>query len=72
VAPHAGSAPLTDADLDDDLATDQLVLPERAVTPSPLNLPHDRTAEAFWHLLADTRAAGCDGQARPWDCDRRG
>jgi predicted metal-dependent peptidase len=80
----------TDAELDDDLFTEELVLPERAVTPAKLGLPESLTGEEYWDLLPDetrtrrtqTQAArdpaecdcgsGCDGQSRPWDCNRPG
>jgi predicted metal-dependent peptidase len=65
-----------DAEIDDDLTTEALQMPERAVTPGALGLPDDETAETYWdHLvglevdrLAYDCGSGCDGQPRPWDC----
>jgi hypothetical protein len=37
----------TDAEIDDDLTTDALHVPERAVTPAWLGLDPDETAEAY-------------------------
>jgi predicted metal-dependent peptidase len=73
----------TDAELDDDLSTDQLVLPDRAVTPNQLDLPPNLTGEQYWDLLSSHEpstleqrgcdcGSGCDGQSRPWDCNRPG
>jgi predicted metal-dependent peptidase len=72
----------TDAELDDDLHADDLVAPERAITPRKLGLPEHRVAEEYWELLTSSgrRAgsssldhhgvdcgSGCDGRGRPWE-----
>jgi hypothetical protein len=72
-----------DAELDDDLRTADLVLPTRAVTPGRLGAPENETAEQYWDRLTRPDpwlrephgcdcGSGCDGQARPWDCNRPG
>jgi predicted metal-dependent peptidase len=70
----------TDAEIDDDLTTDALQVPERAVTPAWLGLDPDETAETYWDRLAGGQhggpaydcGSGCDGAPRAWDCDRPG
>ena len=67
-----------DAEINDDLHTDALHVPEDAVTPSGLGLPDGWLAEQYWDRIAalppDPRdcGTGCDGQPRPWNCDRPG
>src|SRR5262249_50217505 len=69
-----------DVELNDDLSTDDLVLPRRGATADALGLLPDLVAEEYWDRLdpshADTResikracdcGSGCDGQERPWD-----
>jgi predicted metal-dependent peptidase len=62
-----------DAELDDDLDADELVAPERAVTPEALGLPPHRVAEEYWDALAgsEQRALDCgsgvDGRGRAWE-----
>jgi predicted metal-dependent peptidase len=69
----------TDAEIDDDLSTDALQMPERAITPASLGLEADQTAETYWDELDDADqdadrplaydcGSGCDGQPREWDC----
>ena len=73
----------TDAELNDDLFTEELVVPEQAVTPDELGLPRDLTGEQYWDALGCDAApepmpegsdcgSGCDGQSRAWDCHRPG
>lgn len=84
-----------DAEIDDDLNTSNLEVPETAVHPAQLGLPEGWTAEQYWDALggdgkseepgaaagADPRpgngaqadcGSGCDGQGRPWDCNKPG
>jgi predicted metal-dependent peptidase len=68
-----------DAEINDDLHTEQLVLPDSAPHPSWFELPEGWLAEQYWDALAAPEAAscrdcgsGCDGQPRGWDCDRPG
>ena len=74
-----------DAEINDDLHTASLSLPDGATHPSRLGLPEGWTAEQYWDALAhDPEPAaempdfdpdcgtGCDGQKRPWNCDRPG
>jgi predicted metal-dependent peptidase len=71
----------SDVELNDDLSTEDLVLPRRGATADGLGLLPDLVAEEYWDRLdpshADTResikracdcGSGCDGQERPWDC----
>ena len=75
----------SDAEINDDLYTARLTLPDGATHPSGLGLPEGWTAEQYWDALAhDPEPAaempdfdpdcgsGCDGQERPWNCDRPG
>lgn len=75
-----------DAEIDDDLNTDQLQLPEQAVTPAKLGLPDGWLAEQYWDALCDPGSSaahelpsdasdcgtGADGQGRPWNCESGG
>jgi predicted metal-dependent peptidase len=75
-----------DAEIDDDLNTDQLELPGQAVTPARLGLPDGWLAEQYWDALRDPQSralpelppdasdcgTGADGQGRPWNCGRGG
>lgn len=64
-----------DAEIDDDLTADEIALPDRAVTPSTVDLPDGQIAEQYWESLADKSppadhpdcGSGVDGQPRPWD-----
>ena len=76
----------SDAEINDDLSTANLRLPERAVHPSWFGLPEGLLAEQYWDALQPGPTAavnhplhpvsdcgsGCDGQDRPWDCNRPG
>ncbi len=75
----------SDAEINDDLHTATLELPDTATHPSRLGLPEAWTAEQYWDALAgepEPPAAipdidpdcgtGCDGQARDWNCDKPG
>jgi predicted metal-dependent peptidase len=67
-----------DAEIDDDLNTEQLKLPDRAVTPAGLGLPDGWLGEQYWDALgepppnAQDCGTGVDGQGRPWDCEGGG
>ena len=76
-----------DAEINDDLHTAKLRLPEHAVHPSWFGLPEGWLAEQYWDALKpDSTVAGthpvlpavtdcgsgCDGQDRAWDCNRPG
>ncbi len=68
-----------DAEIDDDLTAGAVTVPEDALTPARLGLPDGQLAEQYWDALAkqdwpdsDDCGSGCDGQERPWDCDRPG
>jgi predicted metal-dependent peptidase len=66
-----------DAEINDDLHTDALVMPGDAVTPGKLDLPDGWIAEQYWEKLkSPERTADCgtgaDGQPRDWNCDRPG
>jgi predicted metal-dependent peptidase len=77
-----------DAEINDDLHTAQLELPDRAIHPTIFGLPEGWTAEQYWDALApggDVEAGcgpaidaapdcggGCDGQPRGWDCGQPG
>lgn len=45
-----------DAEINDDLHTERLVLPERAIHPAQLDLPDELTAEQYWDALASGTA----------------
>ncbi len=72
-----------DAEINDDLHTGELELPTEAVTPDRLGLPDGWTAEQYWDALGGDSprsggqrspdcGSGCDGESRPWNCDRPG
>lgn len=75
-----------DAEINDDLYTVRLELPDGAVHPGSLGLPESLTAEQYWDALdSDTEpeaaaaiagscdcGSGCDGQGRGWDCGQPG
>ncbi len=77
-----------DAEINDDLRTTNLALPDRAVHPSQLGLPEGWTAEQYWDALdpevepdpedeaevgeEHDCGSGCDGQPRPSDCNKPG
>jgi hypothetical protein len=75
-----------DAEIDDDLCTERLTVPATALTPARLGLPDGWVAEQYWDALGAEEprperrrdaqqhdcGSGCDGQRRPWDCDRPG
>ena len=68
-----------DAEINDDLHTAKLSLPDSAPHPSWFGLPEGWLAEQYWDALASSEpqaardcGSGCDGQDRPWDCDRPG
>jgi predicted metal-dependent peptidase len=75
-----------DAEINDDLHTVRLELPDGAIHPESLGLPESLTAEQYWDALysdPDPWAAaaiadpcdcgsGCDGQGRGWDCGQPG
>jgi predicted metal-dependent peptidase len=71
------------AEINDDLHTDKLMLPDGAVTPEQLGLPDGWVAEQYWDALGATEpgndrrpgfdsGSGGDGQPRPWDVDGAG
>jgi predicted metal-dependent peptidase len=67
-----------DAEINDDLHTDELRIPSAATTPGQLGLPEAWTAEQYWDALPETPTdsrdcgSGCDGQPRPWNVNRPG
>ncbi|TCO62696.1 DUF2201 family putative metallopeptidase [Actinocrispum wychmicini] len=66
-----------DAEINDDLHTDALTVPDQAITPTKLNLPDGWIAEQYWEKLPEPPQSsdcgtGADGQSRPWNCDRPG
>jgi predicted metal-dependent peptidase len=69
-----------DAEIDDDLTADDLVLPERAVTPAALGMSDGQVAEQYWDELASAElpadhpdcGTGADGHPRPWNCGLAG
>jgi predicted metal-dependent peptidase len=77
-----------DAEINDDLHTARLELPDRAIHPETLGLTAGWTAEQYWDALATGTeldlgresaidascdcGSGCDGQARGWDCEKPG
>ena len=75
----------SDAEINDDLHTATLELPDAATHPSRLGLPEAWTAEQYWDALAGEPeppaaipdidpdcGSGCDGQPRDWNCDKPG
>lgn len=65
-----------DAEIDDDLTIDDIVLPERAVTPATIGQPDALVAEQYWDALSDNDdlpadqpdcGTGADGQPRDWN-----
>jgi predicted metal-dependent peptidase len=76
-----------DAEINDDLHTSKLELPDSAVHPAQLGLSPGWTAEQYWDALdlgsqpndsADQAGrgpdcgSGCDGQNRAWNCNKPG
>ena len=75
-----------DAEINDDLHTTKLELPDGAIHPAHLGLPEGWTAEQYWDALhpgagPDVESVGrrehdcgggCDGQNRCWDCNKPG
>jgi predicted metal-dependent peptidase len=69
-----------DAEIDDDLHTDDLTVPARAVAPADLGLPDARLAEQYWDALAGSTpppdqpdcGTGADGQPRDWNAGLAG
>jgi len=73
-----------DAEINDDLHTTNLRLPDSAPRPSWFALPEGWLAEQYWDALDPAHridptpppgrdcGSGCDGQGRPWNCDRPG
>jgi predicted metal-dependent peptidase len=69
-----------DAEIDDDLKADDLVLPARAVTPTGLGMSDGRVAEQYWDELAGAEppadhpdcGTGADGHPRAWNCGLAG
>jgi hypothetical protein len=68
----------SDAEINDDLHTDALHLPDRAITPATFMLPNGWLAEQYWDAMphnppdAHDCGTGVDGQGRSWNCDRGG
>ena len=75
----------SDAEINDDLHTARLELPDTAVHPARLGLPENWTAEQYWDALAREAepdapmpdfdpdcGSGCDGQERVWNCSSHG
>jgi predicted metal-dependent peptidase len=62
----------SDAEINDDLHTDSLRVPDYATTPARLRLPDSWTAEQYWDALIEPRedrppcGGGCDGVPRLW------
>lgn len=68
-----------DAEINDDLHTDALVVPDQAVTPRKLDMPEGWIAEQYWEKLNEEPpdpscdcGTGADGQPRDWNCEQPG